>query len=307
VIEGHDGGGAILASLFSPDGRWLATAGEDGTVRLHPLDSLGAGDAAGIVLRDEESPVSLEFSPDGRWLITGGPGSAFERQLTVRLWDLTAPDVAASARALRGHETGIDLVASSPGGRWLLTSAGGDRGGVRLWDLRADDPTACAVVLPGEPLRFPIVRFSPDDRWLFTSSYQRTPQLWDLARADPGAAPVALRGHVFPRVTASVSADSRWLVTADGDLEAPKRAGQSCRVWELAARDVGASAALVPVEQGGATRMATVGDRWLLTAGAPGVRLWHLGVRALLDVARRAAGGELRAEEVREVWEARGR
>jgi hypothetical protein len=53
--------------------------------------------------------------------------------------------------------------------------------------------------------------------------------------------------------------------------------------------------------------MATVGDRWLLTAGAPGVRLWHLGVRALLDVARRAAGGELRAEEVREVWEARGR
>jgi len=65
---------------FSPDGQMLATASEDGTVKLWRVSD---GTQIGSDLSAHEGAMyGLAFSPDGRTLGTVGANGA------VRLWDL---------------------------------------------------------------------------------------------------------------------------------------------------------------------------------------------------------------------------
>ncbi|MEO6809387.1 MAG: protein kinase, partial [Isosphaeraceae bacterium] len=109
------------ASVFSPDGHILATAGNDDTVKL--WDPANGQELA--TLRGHEATVTtLAFSPDGRTLVSGSlDGSA-------RLWDLASRQ---TRLVLGRHEGGLRGLAISPDGRRLATS-GSDQL-IRLWSL----------------------------------------------------------------------------------------------------------------------------------------------------------------------------
>jgi predicted NACHT family NTPase len=186
---------------FSPDGRTLASARGDSTIRL--LDA-STGKPVGEPLRGHEGYVrSVTFSPDGRTLASASGDK------TIRVWDASTGKPV--GEPLRGHEGYVRSVTFSPDGRTLASTS--DDSTIRLWDASTGKPV-------GEPLRghegdVYSVTFSPDGRTLASASGDSTIRLWDASTGKPVGEP--LRGHEREVSSVTFSPDGRTLASASGD------------------------------------------------------------------------------------------
>jgi RNA polymerase sigma factor (sigma-70 family) len=166
TLKGHQEG--VYSVAFSRDGRLLATASYDGTVRLW---SMATRKCLAKLSGHDGKVHHVTFAPDGKRVTTAG------EDRTVRIWDVE-----------RGveiqkmvHADPVRVVAYTPDGRTVLAGGGvmdpdASRGELRRWDPQTGKERAPFSQIPGKCVLNLIM--SRDDKVLITAN-GNTFTIWD--------------------------------------------------------------------------------------------------------------------------------
>ena len=230
---------------WSPDGKLIASASKDETIRVWDLEA----NKILQTLKGHQSEVcNVVWAPDGQKLASAS------RDNTVRIWEVGAGKLLIT---IRGHKRDVFDVVWSPGGE-MIASASLD-GTVRIWDtetwdlnqiftvhsssvnnlawsfdgqilasashdqtiqLRDTETWKALAVLKGHKKAINSLAWSPDGDILASASDDHTIRLWDTKT---GRQMNVLKGHTGPVYGVSFS--------YDGCLLASRSQDRSLRLW----------------------------------------------------------------------------
>jgi eukaryotic-like serine/threonine-protein kinase len=260
VLSGHTDDGQqrpVSQVAFSPDGRSLISAADDGQVILWDLATPRPDRMKPRTLIKLDQPVTgLAFSPDGRHLATAGADK------WARLWDV--------ATWQERHKFPTDFptrslmrLAFSPNSQ--LLACAGENNTVKVRDVATGREVHSLV---GHTEAVLSVNFSPEGDRLMSVSADLTARVWNLAEG--GRELFSVRGHPDGRRAVAISHDGSRLAVAGGTPEPD--------IWIYDARTGRLAQTLV----GHLDRVLAVafhpdGRRLVSSGNDRTVRIWDLG------------------------------
>ncbi|KAL2845461.1 hypothetical protein BJY01DRAFT_247722 [Aspergillus pseudoustus] len=195
TLEGHTD--YVQSVCVSPDGQQLASASEDGTIKLwYP----GTGQLQQTLSGHSEGVGSVRFSHDGQQLVSGSYDG------TVKLWD---PTTGGLTQTFKGNSGTVHSICISPDGQRL--AFGSDDGTVKLWEPGMSRPLH---TLRGNSGPIFYVAFSPNGQQLVSGSERRVINLWDT---NTGQLQQTLEGHSGEYDSVSFSSDGQQLASGSDD------------------------------------------------------------------------------------------
>ena len=248
----------INSLCFSSNGRFLASAGKDKTIKVWQSRSQKV---TNTMLFESDYANSIVFSPDNEVLISG------EKDGTTKFWSLPDREL---VRTLNGHQKGVNSIAVHPKGK-LIASASDDKT-VNLWSVKSGKQVC---TLTGHTDNVMAVVFNPNGDVLASSGdiNDKTVKLWFLSDNRS----ITLKGHSdwFGGVyTIAFSSDSKLIASGSKD--------KTIKIWQV---DTGKEILTLEGHSDDITSIAISADNKILASGSKDktLKLWALTTGKLIS------------------------